>query len=192
MLGVGVLITFALVVSALVYHKKYGKRRPNAVSHFSPNGRRDSRDNMVLRGPGMAPRMHMPGGHRGRGGPGTIVTPSQPGVYPSYSAPAHPAYGPYGAPPMPPSMIIEPPPYSFQETGSRPLGLSPQDLAPAMTLGTNTTPPPSYDDIIKDDPTDYPFDPPNYINTQPQTQTRSVNQSRTRTQNNRNDQNTNM
>ena len=83
-------------------------------------------------GPGRAQRMHIPGGRRGRRGP--ITTPGQPGVYPSYSAPAEPTYGPYGAPPMPPGMIIAPPPYSAEETGVRPLGPPPPNLGPIRML----------------------------------------------------------
>ena len=189
MIGIGVLIAFALVVSAFVYHKKYSKRRPNAVSSFTP---RNSRHGQVLTGPGTVQRLHMPGGHRGRGPPGvpTVFTPGEPGVYPAYGAPTQPAYGPYGAPPMPPGMIIAPPPYSTSDTSNPPLGPQPPDGTPIMTLDPHATPPPSYDDIVKDDPPIYTIDPPNYINTEPQEQSaHDTNQSRTRTQNNLNQSN---
>ena len=189
MIGIGVLIAFALVVSAFVYHKKYSKRHLNAVSNFSP---RNGRHGQVPTGPGAVQRLHMPGGHRGRGPPGatTVLTPGEPGVYPSYGALAQPVYGPYGAPPMPPGMIIAPPPYSASETSDAPLGPQPPDARPTMTLDPHATPPPSYDDIIKDDPPIYTIDPPNYISTEPQAQTvHDTNQSRTRTQNNLNQTN---
>ena len=86
MIGIGVLIAFALVVSAFVYHKKYSKRHLNAVSNFSP---RNGRHGQVPTGPGAVQRLHMPGGHRGRGPPGaiTVLTPRRAGRTPLLRCP---------------------------------------------------------------------------------------------------------
>ena len=180
MLGVGVLVTFALVVSAFVYHKKYSNRRTNAVSNISQ--RNNNRHGHQPLGPGTSQRVQMQGTHRGRGP--VLMTPREPGVYPAYSAPTQPAYSPYGAPPLPPGMIIAPPPYSSSQTDSAPLGPPPPDFRPMMTLDPHATPPPSYDDIIKDDPPMYTIDPPNYISSEPEANTvQDSDVSRTRTQN---------
>lgn len=51
----------------------------------------------------------------------------------------------------PTEVVLAPPPYSPNQPGGT-------DAVP---------PPPAYDDIIKDAPPEYLFDPPNYINTEP-------------------------
>ncbi len=148
MLGVGILIAFAMVVSAFVYHKKYNKRRPNAVSNINSRTRGPSIPDEPNNG-----RIQMQGNYTQRGAhlgvpSGQLITPGEPGVYPSYSAPGQPGYGPYGAP-LHPGVMIAPPPYTAPESGgANPASQNP--YTPCM-MGT-PTPPPKYDDILKDEP----------------------------------------